>query len=85
MISHFPLNCRCQSSKWIIHSSYIQCGNCDFKEHFRYDESIGDVLSRMKRQGSFFLNKDMGKCDFTVPISVYDKQYLKSFDFFNSD
>lgn len=72
-LAHFPINCRCQSDKWMFHATYIKCSVCGFKEHFDNTDTILTILARMKMQGCFFLDQDRGKADrMPVQLSMYN-------------
>lgn len=58
---HIALKCRCQNPAWELHLEKIICTKCKFTEHFGLHETIEDIITRLKIQGSYFLANDSDK------------------------
>lgn len=73
-----PLRCRCESPHWEIHVNKIKCANpaCGFTEFFEPSkESIINLVSRMKMEGAYYLDKDKDKLRSSVQVQVRGHLY----------
>ena len=70
-----PLKCRCEHLAWEIHPEKIVCLHCKFTEHFVAHETMGDIITRMRMQGSYFLDKDKDKLQGVPVVQITGYNY----------